>query len=106
MSGNDEGPKLHYVQIRTEKSHYVMPRVHLERFKEQLLAHKAYPYANPCLQIINEDASVLSIVWDHVVEINVSHLMVTEGVAGYRLETLWTKQSPAPVASTVSPKTS
>lgn len=80
-----EDHELHYVQIRTKTSYYVMPRVDLEKYRALLKPE----HGNPCLQIINEDLNVLSIVWSQVTEINIAHFMVTEGVAGYKLETLW-----------------
>lgn len=82
--------QLHYIQIKTKTSHYVMPRVDLEKYRALLQPEQ---YGNPCLQIINEDLSVLSIIWDQVVTVNVAHLMVTEGVTGYRVETIWSAPS-------------
>lgn len=78
--------QLDYVQVLTKTAHYVMPRVDLAKYRDQL---HPQPMGNPCLQIINEELSVLSIMWDLVTEVNVSHLLVTDGVVGYRLETLY-----------------
>jgi len=78
--------QLDYVQVRTKTAHYVMPRVDIDKYRPLL---QPQPMGNPCLQIINDELSVLSVMWDLVVEVNVSHLMVTEGVVGYRLETIY-----------------
>ena len=78
--------RLHYLQIITKTASYTMPLVDLEKYRDLLTPQ---PMGNPCLQVINEECSVLSIMWSVVLEINVSHFMVTKGVAGYRLETIY-----------------
>jgi hypothetical protein len=80
------GKPLHYIQIHTKGSHYVMSRVDLDKYRGQL---QPQPMGNPCLQIINEEMSVLSILWDLVTEINVGHVDITDGKVSYRLETLY-----------------
>jgi hypothetical protein len=78
--------KLHYLQIITKRAAYTLPLVDLEKYRDQL---KPTPWGNPCLQVINEECSILSIMWETVLEINVSHFLVTDSVAGYRLETIY-----------------
>lgn len=64
---------LHQVVIETESGLYTLPAVDLEKYNG--LLHPT-PYGNPCLQIINEECSVLSVTWDRVIAVTA----VSEGV--------------------------
>lgn len=54
---------LYKIVIETKSGNYEIPSVDLEKYREQL---SPVPFGNPCLQIINEELSVLSITWDRV----------------------------------------
>lgn len=54
---------LYRIMITTHSGLYELPGVDLDKYRDQL---HPQPYGNPCLQIINEELSVLSITWDRV----------------------------------------
>lgn len=76
---------LYHLQIVTKKASYTVPLVDVGKYRSQLQPQ----LGNPCLQIINEELSVLSILWELVVEINVGHIDAVDGKVSHRLETLY-----------------
>lgn len=79
--------QLATLKIETKAGVYTLPLVNLDMFRGRLLDPNLI--YNPCLQIINEEHSVLSIVWAYVTSITAIRALPVDDKTP-KDEVLWT----------------
>lgn len=56
-------PDIVTIHIYTKHGSYSIPQVDLHRYREEIVSRT---HTNPCLQILNEACSVLSVMWSDI----------------------------------------
>lgn len=80
---------LYRIIVETFSGTYELPDVDLEKCKDQLTPTQ---FGNPCLQIVNEELSILSIPWNRVHSVTAwPYVLVSTGRlnSSARPEVLW-----------------